>query len=183
MSEHSTKPPRKITLAALREELGLSPDDMTRAKKAGINPYDREAMKQWKSDRNSYVRRDLPIELPEDDGKRMTIEEIEDCASRPGLSKKETDVLKGQLEVMRAADALRVQRNKLLSRDECKESMTKIGSALAAFIARSIIDIPTVCEGLPRSKSAPLVKGKMRELQAMFADFESEFWKDHPEKE
>lgn len=175
--------PKKPTLRDIQAELGLSPDDMTRAKKAGLNPYDREAMRQWKADRNSYVRRDEPMDLPDDDGARMTIEEIEDCASRPGLSKKDTDVLKGQLEVMRAADALRVQRNKLLSRDECKESMTKIGSALAAFIARSIIDIPTVCEGLPRSKSAPLIKEKMREMQSMFSDFESEFWKAHPEKE
>jgi phage terminase Nu1 subunit (DNA packaging protein) len=71
----------------------------------------------------------------------------------------------------------------LISRGEVAELLTKIGTALSAMIARAIVDIPGVIEGLPRNKSAPILKAKMRELQAKLADLEGEFWKDHVEKE
>lgn len=174
---------RKPTLRQIQKELGLSPDDMTRAKREGLNPYDRESMRRWKADRQGYIRSDSPAEMPPDSAARMTIEEIEDMASRQGLTKKETDVLKGQLEVMKAADALRLQRNKTLSRAMVEETFTKIASALSAMIGRAINDIPTACEGLPKSRSAPVVKEKLRELQNLLASSESEFWAEHPEKE
>ena len=70
----------------------------------------------------------------------------------------------------------------LISRAEVLENMTKISTSLAAFIARAIADLPGIVEGLPRSKSAPIIKARLRELQTKFADSNSEFWKDHPEK-
>jgi hypothetical protein len=75
-----------------------------------------------------------------------------------------------------------VERNFYLKRAEVLENMTKISTSLAAFIARAIADLPGIVEGLPRSKSAPIIKARLRELQTKFADSNSEFWKDHPEK-
>jgi hypothetical protein len=174
--------PKKPTLRQLQAELGLSPDDMTRAKKEGINPYDRESMRRWKAGRQSYVRTNEPAVFVAE-SPRMTLDEIEDMASRQGLSKKETDVLKGQLEVMKAADALRLQRNKVLSRSSTEEAFTQISSALSAMISRAINEIPSQTEGLPKSQSAPKIKEIMRSLQAMLANSQSEFWNAHPEKE
>jgi hypothetical protein len=88
------------------------------------------------------------------------------------------------LEIQRQKTALDLdaQKGRMISREEANAHMVKIGSALASFIARAIAEIPSITEGLPRHKAAPLVKARLRELQTKFADSNSEFWKEHPEK-
>lgn len=89
------------------------------------------------------------------------------------------------LEIQRQKTALDLdaQKGRMISREEANAHMVKIGSALAAFIARAIAEIPSITEGLPRHKAAPLVKARLRELQTKFADSNSEFWKEHPVSE
>jgi hypothetical protein len=86
-------------------------------------------------------------------------------------------------QASRAELALQEQSGLLIARTEVAEMLAKIGQALSAMIARTIVDIPGITEGLPRNKSAPLVKAKMRELQAKLADLESEFWTSHKAEE
>lgn len=181
MTSDENKPARKATLRQIGKELGLSPDDITRAKRDGLNPYDRESMRKWKADRNGYARSDVPAELPTEDQPRLTLEQIEDFASRAGQSKKEIDVYKGQLEVMKAADALRVQRNKLLSREECQENQAKTAHALNAMYRSFETEIPAACYGKALGEAKQLVREKIRELQKFLTDAQHEFWKEHPE--
>lgn len=176
------KPARKATIRQLCDELGLSPNDITQAKEEGLNPYDRFAMREWKAQRNGYAKSDSPAELPPEEAPRMTLEEIEDCASRAGNTKKEIDVYKGQLEVMKAADALRVQRNKLLSRAEKEESDAKIAHAVAAMVRKFETEIPAICFGQhDMGKLKESVKSLTREIQKAVADGQEEYWNNHPE--
>jgi hypothetical protein len=173
---------RKMTLRQLAEDLGMNLSDITRAKADGVNPYDRVAMRAWKDQRNGYAKSDIPAELPPEDAQRMTLEQIEDCAARAGNTKKEIDVYKGQLEVMKAADALRVQRNRLISRDETKESDAKIAHAVSAMVKRFKKEVPVICFGqhdLGRIKET--VKNFCDEIQKAVADGQDEFWTQHPE--
>jgi hypothetical protein len=138
-------------------------------------------MKRWKADRQGYTRSDVPAEMPTEEQPRLTLEQIEDFASRAGQSKKEIDVYKGQLEVMKAADALRVQRNRLLSREECNENQAKTAHAVNAMLRAFENEIPALCYGKSLGDSKGLVKEKTRELQKMLADAQAEFWKGYPE--
>jgi hypothetical protein len=44
------------------------------------------------------------------------------------------------------------------------------------------LDLPQICLGLPLERSRPLVKERIRAIQAQLADGLSEFWKDHAEQ-
>ena len=183
MSEsENKKPARKATLRQLAEELGLSLAQIHDAKQQGLNPYDRFAMRDFAAQINGYTKSDSPAQPPPPEAPRMTLEEIEDCASRAGNSKKEIDVYKGQLEVMKAADALRVQRNKLLSRAEKEESDAKIAHAVGAMVRKFETEIPAICFGQhDMGKLKESVKNLTREIQKAVADGQDEYWKNHPE--
>ena len=71
---------------------------------------------------------------------------------------------------------------RLVSRDECREEWTRIGSAISAMLTAAESEIPRVCSGLPLTQALPLAKDKMREIRTLFADEESMFWKRHEEK-
>jgi polyhydroxyalkanoate synthesis regulator phasin len=182
MNAKPKKPATKATLRQIAKELGLSLDDITRAKADGLNPYDRFALRDWKDQRNGYAKSDVPAELPPEDAPRMTLEQIEDCASRSGNTKKEIDVYKGQLEVMKAANALRVQRNQLIARAEAEESDAKIAHAVSAMVRKFETEIPALCFGQhDMGKLKETVKALTREIQKAVADGQDEFWKQHPE--
>lgn len=174
----------KPTLQIVADELGVDVSQVKRASKEGINPYDRESLKRHLANGRSYTPRQKPDDqsAPADDsGVRMTIEEIEDYASRKGQTKRDVEVYKVQLEVIRVAQALKIQRNQLLSRSEVEERDTRIAAALGAMMKRYEREIPAACLGLPLSQSLPIAKDKARALQAMLSDMFSEFWRDHPE--
>jgi hypothetical protein len=88
-----------------------------------------------------------------------------------------------EIQRQKAALDLDAQKGRMIAREEANAHMVKIGSALAAFIARAIAEIPGITEGLPRHKAAPIIKARLRELQTKFADSNSEFWKEHPVSE
>jgi hypothetical protein len=87
------------------------------------------------------------------------------------------------IECERKALDLQIQKNAVMSRSEAKAEMLSISCALGAYISRIIADLPGIVEGLPRSKSAPAIKAKMREVQTLLANRESEFWSSRPEAE
>ncbi len=87
------------------------------------------------------------------------------------------------LDCERKALDLQIQKNAVMSRAEAKAEMLSITCALGAYISRIIADLPGIIEGLPRSKSAPAIKAKMREVQTLLANRESEFWASRPEVE
>jgi hypothetical protein len=80
----------------------------------------------------------------------------------------------------RSEHAAAVDQGKFISRDEVEEYMTRIALALGAFITRIIAEFPLLAEGLPASRSRPIIKAKGRELQSMLANLESEFWISKP---
>lgn len=87
------------------------------------------------------------------------------------------------IDCERKALDLQIQKNAVMSRSEAKAEMQSISCALGAYISRIIADLPGIIEGLPRSKSAPAIKAKMREVQTLLANRESEFWSSRPEAE
>ena len=85
------------------------------------------------------------------------------------------------IECERKALDLQIQKNAVMSRAEAKTEMQSISCALGAYISRIIADLPGIVEGLPRSKSAPAIKAKMREVQTLLSNRESEFRAARPE--
>jgi phage terminase Nu1 subunit (DNA packaging protein) len=75
---------------------------------------------------------------------------------------------------------LEVEKGLYLKRDDVHSNIAAISQALAAFISRLIQDLPPLVEGLPRQKSAPLIKLHVRRLQAMLSDLTSDFWQKYP---
>lgn len=169
----------KRTLDQVAKDLGMSRGQLDRAKKEGLNPYDTFAMKEWKDGRREKAPNGdsalPPEELPET-GERLTVEQIEEMASRPNLTKKHIEVYKGQLDVMKAATALRVQQGKLISKEEVDERDAAIAHALNAMLRRFEKEFPNLALGLPLHESAPLIKSQCQQMQAMLADKFSEFW-------
>jgi hypothetical protein len=80
----------------------------------------------------------------------------------------------------RSEHAAAVDQGKFIPRDHVEEYMTRIALALGAFITRIIAEFPLLAEGLPASRSRPIIKTKGRELQSMLANLESEFWISKP---
>lgn len=172
----------KLTIRALAKELGMSLGDVAAAKEDGLNPYDREAMKKWKSQRNSYGSNSEPQSPPDPDAERLTLEQIEERASMAGQSKKDIEVYKVQLEVMKAAAALRVQRNLTLSRAEVDERDAKIGHAMQAMLRKIENEVPALLFGKSSlGEMKEITKTKVRECQSIYADGMSEFWEARPE--
>lgn len=182
MKDETDKPKaRKLTLRQLADELGIGLEDIKGAKLDGINPYDRFAMRKWKDDRNGYTKSNEPASEPPD-LPRLTLEEIEDRVLRPGQSKREIDVYKGQLDAIKAIIALKVQKSELISRDEAKESDAKIAHAVAAMVKRFIAEIPALCFGQhDLGKLKQTVKDFTRDIQKAVADGQEEFWNNHKE--
>ena len=144
--------------SAIAEALGISPRRVRQLiAEEGMPVHSIEAAKKWK---------DAKLAASPQSDDELRFEKIR-------LTK---------AQASKAEFALEVERNFYLKRAEVLENMTKISTSLAAFIARAIADLPGIVEGLPRSKSAPIIKARLRELQTKFADSNSEFWKEHPEK-
>ena len=159
--------------------------DVQRAKKDGANPYDREAVKRWLGNKNEYTPRqkrdETPVPIPHGDTS-LTIEEIEHNALQPGQTKRDVEVSKVQVSVLREVLAYKVQRNKLLSREEIDDRDSRIMHALQGMFRRMENEIPALCYGLnTMGEMKDVVKSKVRELQNTYADGMSEFWKDYPE--
>lgn len=85
-------------------------------------------------------------------------------------------------QASKAEFALEVEKGKFLAREKVIEDSTRISTALAAFIARLILELPGLVEGLPRNRSAPIISQRVRQLQDTLSNSQSEFWKAHPLK-
>lgn len=72
-------------------------------------------------------------------------------------------------------------RGEMIPRGDVAEMLVKIACAMNASFRVVEREIPQLCLGLPLAQSRPKTKERMREIQSMLADNESEFWKDHPE--
>lgn len=175
----------KPTLQSVADELGCTLKDVQRAKKDGANPYDREAVKRWLDNKREYSPRQKPEEKPAPltvGEVSLTIEEIERNALRPGQTKREVEVSKVQVAVLREVLAYKIQRNKLLSREEIDDRDSRIMHALQGMFRRMENEIPALCYGLnTMGEMKDVVKTKIRELQNTYADGMSEFWRSYPE--
>lgn len=175
----------KPTLQNVADELGCTLKDIQRAKKDGVNPYDRESVKRWLDNKREYTpRKKLDDEAPPVTfgDELLTIEEIERNALRPGQTKRDVEVSKVQVAVLREVLAYKVQRNKLLSREEIDDRDSRIMHALQGMFRRMENEIPALCYGLnTMGEMKDVVKAKVRELQNTYADGMSEFWRSYPE--
>ena len=70
---------------------------------------------------------------------------------------------------------------KSIARADVKDCFTQCTSSIQSFLRKFEKEIPALCLGLPISQSSPKVKDRIREMQAEWANLESDFWKEHPE--
>lgn len=146
------------TLADIAESLEISTRRVSQLKEEGMPVVSIEAAKAWRSDQAKEKGGSIKDELD-----RARIKLVREQELRIKLQNDEAS-------------------GRLVSRDECREEWTRIGSAISAMLTAAESEIPRVCSGLPLAKALPLAKDKMREIRAFFADEESAFWKRHEEK-
>jgi hypothetical protein len=71
---------------------------------------------------------------------------------------------------------------RMIARSEVDDRDLRIGAAVAAAMRMLETELPQLCLGLTLDRSRPLVKDKVRQVQAILADGLSDFWKSRPEK-
>ena len=175
---------KQKTVRVIAAELGMSLGQINEAKKAGIDAHDVKGLRKFKAGIPPRVdsRSDYSAPSKPPTSGTMTLDEIEDALKAKGISAAEATTLKRQLEGLKLTATVRKEMNQLLSRSEVDQRDIKIGSALAAAMRAIESEIPQLCLGLPLERSRPIVKEKVRAIQAMLSDGLSEFWKDHPEQ-
>ncbi len=108
-----------------------------------------------------------------------------DKGYKDGKPRKDHETLKCeklQIDIEIAQLKLDTERSKVISRDEVREMFVALGSAVNVFCERASREIPQVTLGLSIEKGMPKARAKMRELQEMLTDRQSEFWIKHQEK-
>ena len=175
---------KQKSVRVIAAELGMSLGQINEAKKAGIDAHDIKGLRKFKAtipprvdSRSEYSRPAAPAS-----GGEMTLDEIERALKAKGITITDAKVLKTQLDGLKQAAAVRREMNQLLSREEVANRDRKIGAAVAAALRVMELELPQICLGLPLERSRPLVKDKIRSIQAQLADGLSEFWKEHPEQ-
>lgn len=147
------------TLAQLSEALEVSTRRISQLKEEGMPTHSIEAAKVWRTEKARESSGDFGEQL-----KKERVELVREQKRKVRYENEET-------------------AGRLVSRQECREAWTRIGCAISAMLAAAEMELPRVCLGLPLEQSLPKAKAAMREIQAKFADAESEFWQDHQEQE
>lgn len=145
------------TLAQIAESLAISTRRVSQLKEEGMPVHSIEAAQVWRTEKAKESSGDF--------GEQLKKERVELVREQKRKVRYENEEKSGRL----------------VSRQECREAWTRIGCAVAAMLHAAEMEIPRVCLGLPLAQSLPKAKEKMREIQATFANAESEFWKQHPE--
>jgi hypothetical protein len=166
---------------AICREVGLSLSQRQRAKEAGVDVTDIEALKAYRKTINVYPKGSDKSTPPPESGS-MSLAEIEEQLRRPDLDPNTARTLKLRIESLRGMVKYQAEMGKLVSRAEVEEYFVRMAMAMQSFLRRYEREIPAICLGLSLSQSTPLVKAKTREMQDHLADLENEFWKEHPEQ-
>jgi hypothetical protein len=173
------------TARAICKEAGLSLSQWQKAKKAGVDVKDIEAMKAFRKTLNvrapNVKKADLSTPPPESGS--MSLGEIEEQLRRPDLDPNTARTLKLRIESLRGMVKYQAEMGKLVSRAEVEEHFVRAAMGIQSFLRRYEREVPALCLGLPLSQSVPIVKAKTRELQDMLANLQGEFWKEHPDSE
>jgi hypothetical protein len=177
---------KQKTVRVIAAELGMSLGQINEAKKAGIDAHDIAGLRKFKKGIRPRVDSRSKLSAapakPPEPSNQMTLDDIEKALKAKGISIEDATTLKRQLEGLKMATAVRKEMNQLLSRAEVDQRDIKIGSAVAAAMRALETEIPQLCLGLPLARSRPIVKEKVRGIQAMLSDGLSDFWKEHPEQ-
>ena len=141
------------TIAEIAQALGVSPRRIHQLKTQGLDVSSIESALNWRDDHDQG-----------DSAEQLRIERIQ--------------LVREQARNQRAAADEREGR--LVPRAEVKAHFIRTASALGAFVKALEMEIPSICLGLPLERSRPAAKARIRQLQALLADGESEFWSSHP---
>jgi hypothetical protein len=175
---------KQKTVRVIAAELGMSLGQINEAKKAGIDAHDIKGLRKFKA--GIPPRVDARSEYsapsnPEQSGE-MTLDEIERALKSKSIDITQAKILKTQLDGLKLAAAVRKEMNQLLSRDEVAQRDIRLGAAVSAACRVMETELPQLCLGLPLDRSRPLVKERIRSIQAQLADGLSQFWQERPEQ-
>ena len=177
--------PKPDSARSICKEVGLSLSQWQKAKDAGVNVKDIEAMRAFRQTLNTRVNRKkvTTTVLPTTQSGTMSFEQIEAELRLPDLDPNTARTLKLRIESLRGMVKYQAEMGKLVSRAEVEEHFVMAAMGIKAFLRRYEREIPGLCLGLTLSQSVPIVKAKTRELQDMLTNLQSEFWKEHPDTE
>jgi hypothetical protein len=175
-------PTKSDTARSICEEAGLSLSQWQKAKDAGIDVKDVEAMKAFRKTINMRANgKKKPLNDDLESGEEITLDQMESQLRRKDLDPNTARTLKLQIESLKLMIQYKAAMGKLVPRAEVEEHFVRAAMAMQSFLRRYEREIPALCLGLTITKSTPLVKARTREMQETLSSLESEFWKDHPE--
>jgi hypothetical protein len=162
---------------------GLSLSQWQKAKEAGIDVKDLDAMTAFRQTINPRNRggKETPPSKPSGDSEWMNLDEMEKALGMKGITPNEALTLQRQINAMKQLAQYRQAMGQLISRDEVKDHFIRCATSIQSFLRKFEKEIPALCLGLPINQSSPKVKERIREMQAEWANLESEFWNDHQE--
>lgn len=105
----------------------------------------------------------------------------DDSSSTSALRRERIKLVK--IQSAKLQQDMEITRGKYIHRDVCAEAFTQLAASINALCRKLEADLPPAVLGLNLSKSMPIAKALIREIQAKFSAGASEFWNNHPERD
>lgn len=170
------KMPAKKTISARAEDVGVSRYVITKAKAAGVDVWDDDAIAEYLGSRSRNIQAGAKL-------KDSTTENIEDLESLVlgANAYEEVRILKEKINALSIAQKMRAAGGQLLSRGEIEERDTRIAAAMKGALLKFANELPPQVEGMAAAKIQKRVKAEVVKMLEQLADETAEFWKEHPE--
>jgi hypothetical protein len=166
----------KQTLKQRAEELGMTRDVLAKIRGKGVDIYDDEAVKAYRSTQRLRVRSDTTNAGAAGDETAMTIEDIDAIINNPASDYAQIRTAKERLASLTASQKLRREMAESFSADEVKARDTAIGAAMRMAMMRIETELPGRCEGLSATKMKGVMRAFTTQILTELADAQSPFW-------
>lgn len=166
----------RTTIAEACRQRGIDRQDWEEAKRQGVDPWDRKAMKEWQDSRRHRIQPGTEITEPEAAG-AQTLEQMED-ALRKAQSIDDVKILKEKLTALKTAVQVRRETRELISLAEVEERDIRIAAVVKAGILKLCNDSSPMCEGLGAAEIHGVLLRQGTQVLEMMADEQSAFWQE-----
>ena len=179
-------PSKKPTQVELSEQYQCSPITIKRAKKDGVDIYDRDAFAGWvktKAKRPHAWINGVPWEQDDadsDDGVEIKLSEedhkmIEEIRNAPNYDVART--LKVKADAIMQVKKIKILEKQYIHVDVVENDLTRIGAGVLAAMKQMQADLPAMLEGLTAAESKKKIDEYTMQIAAQLSDELSKLYK------
>ena len=169
---------KKESYPELAKRYGLTIDQVKKLKGDGVDVYDVEAIKEYRSKQRHRINPNAEIggdEISETD--KQTLASLKNLL----LTTRDLEtakIVKEKALAFKGLLAAEKEEGLVISIQEVEERETKIGSAVKAAFDKMGNDLPGTCAGLDEVGILNAYEKLKMECLTMLADMQSEFWRE-----